>query len=108
MRVFCAAFFVLVLLAVVAVGNVVPSRWPAPLVDAIVRLDTAPLLHSTDFETSAGNESDPARPAPQVEPRGTFFVFVLATCDGVAVFQPRMTVFAAALSMSMDWRDFAA
>ena len=55
---------------------------------------------STDFETSAGSESDPARPAPQVEPRGTFFVFVLATCDGVAVLQPRMTVFAAALSMA--------
>jgi len=29
-------------------------------------------LPNTDFETSAGNESDPARPAPQIEPRGTF------------------------------------
>jgi len=43
-------FFVyVVLLAVIAVGNAVPSRWPTPLVDAIVRIETAPLLMTTIY-----------------------------------------------------------
>jgi len=43
-----SAYFVL--LAVMAVGNVVvPSRWPAPLVEAILRIDNAPLLITTIY-----------------------------------------------------------
>ena len=78
MRIFFAAVFVLVvLLAVLPVRDVVvPSRWPAPLVDAIVRLDTAPLRRTTlhgaqGLVFSLGTSSlvaAPTTPAPPSTP----------------------------------------
>ena len=78
MRIFFAAVFVLVvLLAVLPVRDVVvPSRWPAPLVDAIMRLDTAPQMRTTLYGAqglvfSLGTSSLVAAPTTPAPPSTT-------------------------------------